>query len=195
MTESPPTIAERYATATETSNMRVTEAPCPADVILAAAFSGEPVGALFQRLRSEFDQAKAEVRHEAAGQGIGVANERMLVMMRMRSLKMARDLVLVMADSKATRRGFSFRGDTMRHLAWQALSAWLDPRCSPCGGTGVIGGYDGAPQLKCKRCNMGDRRGFVGKTDAEIAFVDGLVGEIGDAITRFEAGARAALRR
>jgi len=196
-TDERPTIAERYAVASETSNMRVKlDAPGPADVIVAAAFSGEPGGALFNRLRSEFDQAKAEIRHEAAGQSIGAANERMLIMMRLKSLKAAKAETRCMADDRAHRRGYDGLGSSeLDNLAWQALSVWIDPRCAPCGGRGFTGGYDGQPQMTCRRCDAGNRRGFAGRSDAERSFVEGIVTDIEEAMQRFETGTVTALRR
>jgi hypothetical protein len=203
LTEDKPTIAERYAVASETSNLRVQgpDKPGPADLILAAGMSrdrdGNPntAGAVLSRLRSEFDQAHAEVRHEAAGQSIGVANERMLVMMRLKSLKAAKVEMEYMASERMCRRGMNGLLGSTGALSWQALSGWLDDRCSVCGGTGLIGGYDGTTQVQCKRCDGGSRRPFLGKTDIERAFVHGLIGDIGEAISRFEEGTQRALMR
>lgn len=257
MTEAaPPTLAERYQTARETSNMRVTVDPCPADMIMAAAFSRDPngerntAGAIFTRLRGEFDQIHAEVRKEAAApqpisrvqfasflqakrphnpallyrsderetylladgrtmtqtsnangvktytvEGIGAADERIAVMMRLKSLKAAKVALLAISDRRATRGRLTFAAHVMPELTWQALSAWLDPRCSHCHGVGFKGGYDGTPQtFKCIKCDAGNRRGFVGKTDAERSFVDGLIGDIESAMAAFEAGMSAARR-
>lgn len=232
-----PCISERYASATETSDMRIQlDRINPGDLIIAAAFSGEQAGGVFARLRTEFDQARAEVRHDSAApvaiakgevdkyikaklaelivdglyrvndgriireqggkftiEGISFTDERMTVMTKLKSREAAKAEVRRMAASRAERRGADF-GDHLRDLAWQALSVWLDPRCSPCGGRGFNGGF-GVPKIMCKHCEGStSRRDAIGKTQAEGAFIRALVGDIEEALQRFESGMLRAIR-
>jgi len=61
----PPSLAERYGLATQSSHLRVETAPCDADMIIAAGKASSPLGALLWRLRREFDAARVALRaHE-----------------------------------------------------------------------------------------------------------------------------------
>jgi hypothetical protein len=66
--EDKPSIGERYTSATESSNLRVGIHENGADIIIAAGWSGDGIGASLLRLRAEFDAVRAE--HEQAARAL-----------------------------------------------------------------------------------------------------------------------------
>ncbi len=185
MTDEKPTTAERYSTATQTTDMtvrRLVDGPGPADYIIASGWA-RGHGAVFVRLRGEFDQAHAEVAQIAAGRNVGAVNLRLLAMLRLKTLAHAKHILFCLAEDKAADR-FPALLDKARELAWQALSAWLDPRCTHCDGRGFNGGsHRGEHKTYCSHCKTtGNRRGFIGKSDAERSFVNALLNELDEAV-------------
>lgn len=58
-----PTVAERYATATEAHSFKIDiKRTGPADVLIAAGLAGDGLGVSLVRLRAEFDTARGAVR-------------------------------------------------------------------------------------------------------------------------------------
>lgn len=60
-TEERPSIGEKYTSATNSSNLRVTERRGDADMLAAAAWLEDVLGALLFRLRSEFESARGGI--------------------------------------------------------------------------------------------------------------------------------------
>ena len=61
------TVAERYASAIESSNLRTRlDRRCDTDILMAASWASSSLSANLARLRSEFDSAKAEVTGQGA---------------------------------------------------------------------------------------------------------------------------------
>lgn len=157
-------IEERYGRAINSSHLEVKDTAGDVDVLIAAGWCGDGLGAMLTRLRIEFDA----VRGTISAAEIGETNRRMLVMMRLRTLREVTAAINEMAAHLA--RGREWPAEVVRGLAWRALSAWLDPNCQHCTGRGFTGGYDG-PHVLCRPCGgSGSRRANIGRNDAEREF-------------------------
>lgn len=66
MSDEAPTLAERYSRATTSSHLKLEEGRCDVDMLIAAGWLRDGLGALLYRLRGEFDAAKAAMRHADA---------------------------------------------------------------------------------------------------------------------------------
>lgn len=186
----PPTIAERYASASTSSNLR-----CEADIrgdldtIIAAGWSGKTEGCILSRCRNEFDDAHASIPAD-----IGATNRRMLTMMRIATLPSAKAVVREWAQVRAIKFALDITDDGLRNLSWTALSVWLDPNCPSCSGRGFSGGYDG-PTLRCGHCHeSGKRRGYAGNSDAQRAFVEAIICRIESEVSAFQVETQGRLR-
>ena len=180
-----PSMAERYATAISTSDLRVrTGGRKAADVIAASGMAGG-CGAVFARARAEFDFAHSELRGK-----VPAVDARMIACTKMPSLKDAK----AEAINMAIRHEWGLEPAVIVKMAWQALSSWLDPICAPCDGRGFTGGYDG-PQVICTRCRgSGKRRDNIGKHDAERRLVTWLVAQFDVAVANHSCGILRALK-
>lgn len=188
-------IQERYIKAQGTSDMTVDAFERPADVVIAAGMAGHRRGALFARLRAEFDEVHAAVKRESPA--TDAVNLRLATVLRLRSLREAKAAAAeVGADLGHRLRVELDTGDEpFAALVWQSLSVWLDPSCGHCGGRGFNGGYDG-PALTCRHCKgTRNRRGNTGKTHDERLFVDRLSMEIEAEMQRFHSAADSKLRQ
>lgn len=129
-----PDIAEQYTNAMHTTNLRLkTDAPCAADILIAAAWSASRTGAALLRLHSEYDGAehprfsvevgKEAYRHEVA-----------LLFSKLKSLPTVRDQIMFQADRWGIERH--------SHVCMAVLIWWLDRSCCSCHGTklDLIGG-------------------------------------------------------
>lgn len=170
--EDRPSIAERYATAMESSNLRVNlERGCDTDVLMAAGWASAPLGINLCRLRTEYDSAKAEVR----GQGATPFIDMVLALSKMPSLYSVKEELGRYAVRHATLRRFMEPDSVVRSLVGQALQMYLDPICHKCHGVGKKGGY-GLPEVICKHCE-GGRRTFklAGRSDEQREFLKFLL--------------------
>jgi hypothetical protein len=191
MTDEKISIGERYAVASGSSNLRCGGEAHRGDidVVMAAGFAGETAGKILSRARNEFDDAHATIPED-----VGATNRRMLAVMRMASLSAAKRVVNDFALVRAERYSLPMYDDECAKLAWQALSVYLDPSCSSCSGRGFSGGYDG-PTLRCTHCReTGKRRGFVGNSDSQRAFVEALIGRIENEVNGFQVETERRLR-
>lgn len=179
------TIGERYRKATTTSNLKV-EARRTGDVdLLIAAGWSDSLGIKLYRLAGEFDQVATDMHR------VDNMTDALLVMSKLKTLNQARIELVRFATECAPRWGVTLGPNILAVVVGRALSAWLDPNCTRCGGTGTIGGYDGKPANVCRRCTgSGKTRHDVGKSDAEryfahrlMAAMDAKMGE-GDAMMR-----------
>jgi hypothetical protein len=145
------TVAERYASAIESSNLRTAlDRRCATDVLMAASWANSPLGANLSRLRAEFDSAKAEIR----GQGATNQIDMLLALSKMPSLPSVKAELGRYAVRQATLRKFMEPDSVVLTLVGQALQLFLDPTCPKCNGVGHTGGY-GLPEVICKHCDNG----------------------------------------
>jgi hypothetical protein len=186
-----PDIAERYAAATTSSNLRCeARTQGPLDVIVSAAWANEEDGGILARARNEFDNV-----HASIPASVGATNRRMLAAMGMGTLMAAKIVVRRWAAERAERRGWEYEEDELHKVAWQALSTYLDPACPMCTGRTFSGGYDGTPHIRCGHCHeTGKRRGFVGNTDAQRDFIEALIVRIESSVCDFAAATQRKLR-
>ena len=141
-TEDRPGIAERYACAIESSNLRTAlDRGCDTDMLMAASWAKPDdrdtlqMGAVLFRLRSEFDSAKAEM----SGQGATALVDVVLAMSKMPSLSSGKQELGRWAVRQATVRAFMEPDSVVLMLVGQALQMFLDPTCHKCNGVGKVG--------------------------------------------------------
>lgn len=182
-------IQERVIRARNSNHLECDEFDGDIDVVMAAGMSGEPVGSIFARIKAEFDEAHASVKREAPelfaldpstpeGRRARV-NLRFAATLRLGNLPQAKAEMIRLAFKVADRHRLDVGAEDMQAVAWQALSIWLDPACSACGGLGTTGGYSG-PQQRCSQCRGTKiRRGYSGKTVDESL----LIARLGDVLT------------
>jgi hypothetical protein len=181
----PPTVAERYSTATRSSNLRVAERRNgDADVLIAAGWSENTLGALLYRLHAEFDVVRAEVR-----QGPLNATERLLILGRLKTLRETKEALGAFAIQQATRRRYMQPDKVVLQLVGRVLDVHMDPLCPHCEGRGFVGGsHRGEKQAICRPCRgTGHRKEWVGKDSAERWFARHLLCEM-DRVSAVTAG-------
>lgn len=187
----PVTIGERYRKATTTSNMRVKTdegSNNPADILIAAGWA-DSLGIKLYRLAGEFDQVAQDL-HRAQTQ-----TDAIMVMSHLKTLTQARIALLAFAMPMLPRWGVA-DPNIIGILVGRVLSAWLDPNCPRCGGTGTIGGYDGKVANICRRCaGSGKTRHGLGESDAEryaaqclLMTMDAKMGEADAVMKRYLRG-------
>lgn len=172
--EERPSVAERYASAIESSNLRVAETRCDTDFLMAAGWSADDLGASLFRLRSEFDGAKSECR----GQGATALVDQVLMLSKLKSLPSTKAMLGRFAVTLATRIHFMQPDSAVAVLTGRALQAYLDPTCPHCEGRGKNGGY-GEPEVICRSCRgSGQKAVNIGRDDEERRFVATLLAEM-----------------
>ena len=146
-----PTLGERYSTATESSNLKVKETACDADILIAAGWAHEEIGSMLVRLQSEFDSAKSEMR----GQGATALVDQVLILSKLKTLPATKQALGRWAVRLATKKAF------------------MKPHCE---GRGKNGGY-GLPEVLCKHCRGSGKRDArkFGQDEADRAFVQFLL--------------------
>lgn len=166
-----PSVAERYATATEAHSLRVSATRAgPADVLIASGMTGKGLGASLMRLRAEFDTIRGLVR----GTANNSLTERALILMQMRTLPEVRRKLGDLAQSQALKTRFMGTHRDLMLLTGRVLDVYLDPLCHHCDGRGSTGGgrhEQTGPPVLCKPCGgSGARRGALGRNQDERAF-------------------------
>lgn len=190
------------------------------DYLGAAAWAGNDVGRVLFHLRREYEEVRAEHqaaermlrereqvaaklrrsrsskldeqarRIEEAAKADAVA-ARALILVRLKSLPEAKELLKGWAISLATKRRFMKPDKVVIQLVGRVLGAWLDELCQSCGGTGLRGGYSGEAQTICRACGgTGKRAHSIGKDDAERQFAGLLLCEMDRAVADFSSGMR-----
>jgi hypothetical protein len=182
-----PTIGERYSSATESSNLKVsTERRGDVDVIIAAGWCSETLGASLARLRTEFDSVRAGLR----GVGGGSATDKVLALLELKTLRSTKEALGDLALTQATRVRFARADAEVLKVAGRVLDAFLDPNCPRCDGRGFSGGgrhEQSGPQVLCRPCGgTGKRRGQMGRDDEERRFAGGLLSDIEQKAALFE---------
>lgn len=157
----PVTIGERYRKAATTSNLKVEARRMgDCDILIAAGWS-DSLGIKLYRLAGEFDQVAQDL-HRAQTQ-----TDAIMVMSHLKTLNQARVALVAFAMPMLPRWGVA-DPNIIGILVGRVLSAWLDPNCPRCGGTGTIGGYDGKSANICRRCGgSGKTRHGLGENDRE----------------------------
>lgn len=185
--EDRPTIAERYSTSIEASNLKVnTDTRGPIDVIIAAGWSGDGIGATLVRLRAEFDTVRADLR----GKGDSALTDKLLTLMHLKSLPGAKQEIGRMGLEQATLSGFVRPEREIMVLVGHVIDAWLDPLCEKCGGRGFNGGgrlEHSGPQMICRGCGgTGSRKAKIAQDDDQARFVSLMFTLIDRAISAAE---------
>lgn len=164
------TIGERYRKATTSSNLRIeSRRTGDADLLVAAGWA-DSLGIKLYRLAGEFDQIATDLHR------IETQTDAILVMGHLKTLNQARVSLVQFAMDAAPRWGVRLETNVLAIVVGKALSAWLDPNCPRCGGTGAIGGYDGKPANVCRRCGgSGKTKHGLGESDAERYFAHRLL--------------------
>jgi len=171
-----PTIAERYSSATESSNLRVSEKSGDADFLIAAVMLGDRLGRLLLRLNTEFDRVRADVSTDRALS----PTDRLLVLMTLKTLPETRQALGNFAVMTATRRRFLMNDHAVNAIAGRVLDVHLCPLCHHCQGRGFNGGsHRGEKQELCRPCRgAGHRRDGLGKDAEERSFAAHLLAEL-----------------
>lgn len=182
-----PTIAERYSSATESSNLKVTSERCgDADILIAAGWSSEVLGAGVARLRTEFDAVKAQT----VDKGNCSATDTLLALMQLKSLQQVRSDVGEFAVAYATKTSFMRPDVEVLKLAGRVLGVFLEPLCGKCEGRGFTGGgrhEQSGPQVWCVTCGRtGRRKHRLGQDEEERRFMGGLLDHLERSSSRFE---------
>lgn len=183
-----PGVAERYSTAIESSNLRVkADQGGAADLLIAAGWCSDTLGATLWRLRADYDSVAADVRRTADNDDTA----RTLILIHLGSpLKVAKVMLGNLALKQGGHHAPEIAEQDLRNIAGRCLEAFLDPNCRPCEGRGFNGGgrhEHTGPQVICKRCKgLGKRSGAIGKTDQERAFGNRLLYEMERATSNAE---------
>ena len=192
-----PTIAERYATATETTTLKPTRANSSAgavDVLMAAGMCREGLGTRLLRLRAEFDALASEIR----GTGNNSLTDTLLVLMQMRTLKTVKEHVGNLARQQAIVLRFHPNPDALAKLTARVLNVFLDPNCWSCEGRGFTGGgrhEQTGPPILCSSCHgTGKRRDSVGRNDHERQFAAHLLALLEKSVDHAEQAMRHKLK-
>lgn len=188
------TIGERYTLASEASDLSVRHSDLgrgSVDYLIAAGWVVEGLGTRLYRLMAEFDSVRADIN----GQAANVETERLLVLMKLKSLGATRDALGRFAQQRATIRGDQISQGDLMALTGRVLDVFLDPNCGRCDGRGVNGGYGGTPRAICKHCGgTGKRRHNIGKTQGEKQLADHLLSEMSRRIDHVDTQMRRYLR-
>ncbi len=188
-------VGERYSAAIESSNLRVkAEEKGDVDLLIAAGWAPDTLGAMLYRLATEFDTVRADVRRGALS-----PVERFLILGRLKSLPAARDEIGIWACIEATRQRFMQPDSAVRVLVGRVIDVHLDPTCHVCEGRGFNGGgrhEHTGPQIICRACRgSGLRRDSVGKTEEERRFARFLLAEMAMRMQSVESMMRKYLRQ
>lgn len=184
--EDRPSIAERYSSATESSNLRVSEKSSDADFLIAAGMLGDTLGRLLLRLHTEFDMVRGQISADKALS----PTDRLLVVMNLKTLRETRQALGNFAVMTATRRRFMMNDDAVNKIAGRALDVHLNPHCHHCQGRGFNGGsHRGEKKDLCRPCGgSGHRRDGLGKDQDERNFAALLLTEMARVTNEAERG-------
>lgn len=165
---------------------------------LAAFFDGAPADSEWKRAehRRRADNARLQAKHIEEAASASVRTELALALVRMKSLREARDELGRLAVTEATRRRFMEPDHIVLVLAGRVLEHWLDPTCHRCQGRGFNGGaHRGELQSICRPCRgSGSRRDLLGQTHEQQHFCAGLRAEIDSRLAEVDRAMRGWLR-
>jgi hypothetical protein len=171
-------IAERYARATRSSDLKLVVEPKDIDVLIAAGLVRETLATRLIRLRSQFDSISRTPYARTlrpALQGYPLAKEYFVAY----AVSFAPDKI---DDQQAA------------EIAIRVLDVFLDPNCPACGGRGFNGGY-GAPTLRCPTCRETGKRQHFWKNDVQEQFAGWLQSSVDSMIDRALGEMRRKLRQ
>lgn len=185
-----PTVAERYANATESTDLQLRpRSRGAADMLIAAGLMPEFLGIVLLRLVSEFERSRAHVR--CGNQPLNHA-EQVLVLGRLRTLRLAKQSLGRYAEWRATKEAFMASPEEVAKITGRALVAFLNPKCPACEGRGFNGGgrhEQTGTQMLCRACRgSGQQRQAIGRSNDEIAFVGLLLKHMDEAMDNASRG-------
>lgn len=170
-----PGLSERYQRAINSKDLRLRDRTEGDADMLAAAGLSDSLGVMLMRLVSEYDQVAADVRRTGTDDLTGMV----LILMHLKSLNTVKEALGSFALQLATRQAFMLTDRAVLDLTGRVLTAWLDPNCHKCGGTGKIGGYDGRIQATCRSCaGSGKSRTLLGNDEVQRTFCQRLLYEM-----------------
>ena len=194
-TDERPTIAERYAVAMESSNLRVKPTRCDTDLLMAAGVAKDrngnslALGTSLYRLRAEFDSVKASIH---AGKALAPV-DRLMVLSQLQTLSEVKRSLGAHAVVLATKMRFMKPDADALRVAGRCLDVWLDPLCNKCGGRGTTNEY-GKPKVICKSCGgSGARKSHLGKDTQEQSFAQALLSSVDCMVSEVDTSMRASL--
>lgn len=192
-----PTIAEQYALATESSNLRQKPTRCDADILMAAGLARDhrgnslALGTSLYRLRAEFDSVKATIH---AGKALAPV-DRLQVLSQLQSLGEVKRALGAHAVILATKQSFMKPDADALRVAGRALDVWLDTLCNKCDGRGTTNEY-GKPQIICRSCRgAGHRKATLGEDAADRAFGQALLSSMDHMVSEVDTSMRASLAK
>jgi hypothetical protein len=177
--EDRPSTGERYSSAMESSNLK-TDADRRGDVdmMIAAGWVPDTLGAMLYRLAVEFDQVRGNLR---MGKTLA-AIDRYEIVGRLKSLGPVKTELGRLACLRATKESFMHPDAKVLQLVGRVLDVFLDPTCTPCGGRGFTGGgrhEESGPQIICRACKgTGQRRANLGRQQDEKDFAADLLADM-----------------
>lgn len=177
--EDRPTTGERYSSAMESSNLKAdADRRGDVDMMIAAGWVPDNLGAMLYRLAVEFDAVRGNLR---LGKTLA-AIDRYEILSRLKSLGQVKDELGRLACMRATKERFMHPDAEVLVIVGRVLDVFLDPTCSPCGGRGFTGGgrhEESGPQVICRACKgTGNRRANLGRQQDEKDFAADLLGDM-----------------
>ena len=197
------TVGERYCTATESSNLRLSERFGDVDMIIAAGLVPNTLAATLFRLIVEYDGVRSQHRSadlkmrqdeaKAKAQQGESAKERtaamlaeaehsalvahVLILTHLTTLRDAKDQFGAFAMKEANKRRMLKTDREVAIIAGRVLDVFLNPTCRHCSGRGFNGAtHRGEIQTLCRPCRgSGHRRDSIGKDDIERGFATHLL--------------------
>lgn len=194
-----PTIEERYIRASRSSDLVLSQLRTgDLDLVIAAGLvRHDSLGIRLIRLQAEFDSInRRELEHAADS-----LTARVLTLMQLRSLQPVQEQLFAQATRRAMRdkqlpkRNWA---PVLRKIVGRSLTAWLDPSCHVCNGTGLVG-KRGISQSLCGQCDGGRHRWQFDRTEAGhqlgralLSDMDAAVDNAAHSISQFLHGRRQA---
>jgi hypothetical protein len=177
--EDRPTTGERYSSAMESSNLKAdADRRGDVDLMIAAGWVPDTLGAMLYRLAVEFDSVRGNLR---MGKTLA-AIDRFEIVGRLKSLCAVRDELGRLACVRATKVRFMHPDAEVLLLVGRVLDVFLDPICTPCSGRGFTGGgrhEESGPQIICRGCRgTGHRRDNLGRQQDEKDFAADLLADM-----------------
>ena len=164
-------VAERYSSAVRSSDLSVTaDRTTDTDVLIAMGWLGNTLAASLYRLAVEFDAVRVQVR----GKEVLMPIDRALILLKLSTLREAREQLGAFACAEATRMRFMQSDEEVKLLVGRVLDVFLDPTCHGCEGRGFNGGgldEQAGRRIICRACKGSrERRASLGHNDEERAF-------------------------
>lgn len=156
-----PTMDERYAGALESSHLEMlSDARGALDLLIAAGWSGDSLGASLIRLRIEFDAVNlGELERTTPAEAF------VLTLNKLSTLRPAMKALEQFAAAFAVRKKVVLEPRPLFLISGRCLHTWMAPKCWHCQGRGFTGLHG---QLKTL-CTGPDRCGGTGKRKTRLA--------------------------